>query len=318
MNFLLEQLVDAPFRPQAEQFLNVLAVDGVTDVLANGPADWWLERGSGLEPLSQLEMPVERFEGLIRFLIALGDRHLDAANPITDVSISPYSLPVLASLGIGRLRVHAVLRSGVTDATTLSVRVHRHSAPSLQALMDAGMFSQEQFERLGKILSDRANFLISGAAGTGKTTLLRAMLMGEPQLRTVVVEDTAEIVPYSGHVVGLQSRQANVEGAGAIQLEELARQALRMRPDRLVVGEVRGAEVAVLLQAMNTGHAGSAGTIHANSAADVGQRLRMLGLAAGLSDAALDSAAASGIDCVIHLSRSHGKRNISSIGALCQ
>lgn len=317
VNFLLEQLVDAPFRPQLEQVLNVLSLDGLTDVLANGPSDWWLDRGFGLEALTQLAMPLDKYESLTRFLIALGDRHLDSANPITDVSISTVAFPIIATLGIGRLRVHAVLRSSVSDATALSIRVHRQEVPTLESLHEADMFSNRQLDQLRQIMATRANFIVSGGAGCGKTTLLRAMLSSDPKLRTVVVEDTAEIVPYPGHGIGLQARQANIEGVGAISIDELARQALRMRPDRLVIGEVRGTEVEVLLQAMNTGHSGSAGTIHANSATDVYQRLRVLGLAAGFTDDAFKAAASSAIQWVIHLTRRYDTRTISSIGALC-
>lgn len=316
VNFLLEQVVDAPFRPQLEQLLNVLSIEALTDVLANGPGEWWIERGNGLEPLPQIHLPTDNFERLVRFLISLGDRHLDLITPVTDVSISPKSLPPLQQLGISRLRVHAVLKSELSETTLLSVRVHREAALLLEDLQALGMLNPLQRGLVQKIIDQRSNFIISGAAGSGKTTLLRAILAESPNLRTVAVEDAAELVPSPGHVIGMQSRQANTEGAGAIGVAELARQALRMRPDRLVIGEVRGTEVEVLLQAMNTGHRGSAGTIHANSANEVYPRLRLLALSTGLTDEAF-AATCTAIDFVIHLDNRSGVRTVASIGELC-
>jgi pilus assembly protein CpaF len=166
------------------------------------------------------------------------------------------------------------------------------------------------------VLSARLAFLVSGGTGTGKTTILAALLSAvDPRERIVCVEDAEELRPRHPHVVRLVARPANIEGAGGVVLRDLVRQALRMRPDRLVVGEVRGAEVVDLLAAMNTGHEGGCGTVHANSAADVPARVEALALAAGLDRAAVHSQLASAVDVVLHVARDrHGTRRLAQVG----
>jgi pilus assembly protein CpaF len=308
----------APASPTVEterfglgEFLRLAAPPNVTDLIANGPGDWQLNQGSGFQPAQVVGCSSSDLAGLCRELVDLADRHLDLANPICDVSLTPKQLPRLSDLGIEALRVHAVLASAVSCMHLLSVRVHRSGFTSLDALGKLGMFDEIQGAQLLEILQSRQNFLIAGAAGSGKTTLLRAMLAESPQLRTVVVEDTAELLPIPGHVVALQARQPNIDGKGEIPLQSLAQQALRMQPQRLVVGEVRGAEVDVLLQAMNTGHAGSAATMHANSASAVFPRLR--GLASNVSDSAFRLMAHSAVQKVIYLSNAEPRR-VESIG----
>src|SRR5690606_22677724 len=162
----------------------------------------------------------------------------------------------------------------------------------------------------------RLAFLVTGGTGTGKTTLLSSMLSlvhrGE---RIVIVEDSAELRPVHPHVVRLECRPPNLEGKGGVELHDLVRQALRMRPDRLVVGEVRGAEVVDLLGALNTGHEGGCGTLHANTAGDVPARLEALACAAGLSREAVHSQIAAALDVVVHLVRDPGggRRRLSEI-----
>jgi len=168
---------------------------------------------------------------------------------------------------------------------------------------------------LRDLLAARLAFLISGGTGTGKTTLLNSLLsLVDPSERLVLVEDASELRPDHPHVVRLEARPPNVEGSGEITLRDLVRQALRMRPDRLVIGEVRGAEVVDLLTALNTGHEGGCGTVHANSAADVPARLEALGALAGLNRDAVHSQVASALHAVIHLTRAaDGVRRISEI-----
>jgi pilus assembly protein CpaF len=170
------------------------------------------------------------------------------------------------------------------------------------------------------VLTARLSFLISGGTGSGKTTLLSSLLgLVGPEERIVLAEDSAELRPEHPHVVSLEARPANQEGIGRVGLDDLVRQALRMRPDRLVVGEVRGAEVTDLLAALNTGHEGGCGTLHANAAADVPARLEALGTTAGLDRAALHSQLAAALDVLVHLVRDRsGRRRIAEIHVLAR
>ena len=313
MGFLLQHLDQSPHAPDYHRVLDLVLQPGVTDLLANGPSDWWVDRGTGLEPLPEFAMSGEGLDWLARTLVALGGRHLDAVNPIADASLGVGQLPALESSGVARLRAHATLRSAVADNTLLSIRVHRSQLRTLVDFRADGFLDDHQLGLLQWIAQARKNFLISGPAGAGKTSLLRAMLAQTPGLRTVAVEDVAELMPAAGHVLGLQTRQANVEGAGSIPLERLAIEALRMRPDRFVVGEVRGAEARILLQAMNTGHLGSAATIHANTAASVASRLRWMLNQSHFTEDSFRGAALSAIEYVIHL-RPSPDRGVETIG----
>jgi len=185
----------------------------------------------------------------------------------------------------------------------------------LDDLVAAGSLPAGGVSVLRDLLDARLAFLISGGTGTGKTTLLNSLLsLVDPSERLVLVEDASELRPDHPHVVRLEARPPNVEGSGEITLRELVRQALRMRPDRLVVGEVRGAEVVDLLNALNTGHEGGCGTVHANSASDVPVRLEALAALAGLGRDALHSQVSSALQAVIHLvRRADGRRRVSEI-----
>jgi pilus assembly protein CpaF len=213
----------------------------------------------------------------------------------------------------GGYRVHAVLRPISTNGTLLSIRVRRERVFTLNELERSRTVLPEQRAALEAIAASGASYLVSGATGTGKTTLLSTVLgLSRPEERIVLVEDAAELNPDHPHVVGLEARHGNLEGMGAIDLAQLVRQALRMRPDRLIVGECRGAEVRELLTALNTGHSG-AGTIHANSASSVAARLAALGALAGLSPEATALQAASALRCVVHLARTSAGRRVASI-----
>lgn len=267
----------------------LLMMPGVTDLLVNGYNQVWVERaGHGLEQLTSPFESEAELGLLAQNLIAQGGRHLDQANPFADVAISG-------------LRVHAALASGCNPNTHLSIRIHLNRLFGLDQLAEFGMFSQAQLLQLRQILENKASFLISGATGSGKTTLLRAMLAECTSERIIALEDVAEIGIQSANFVSLQTRQANIEGRGEIALEKLVRESLRMRPDRLVVGEVRGAELLVMLQALNTGHRGAGVTIHANSLTDVMPRVNAIGRAAGVDANSMMEQMRSAFQWIIHV-----------------
>lgn len=281
----------------------VLADPTVTDVVVNGPEDVFVDRGAGLERLD-VRFPdggsVRRLA--VRLATAAG-RRLDDAVPWVDAALPDGT------------RLHAVLPPIAADGALISLRVLGRSVPTLADLVASGTVSEALLPTVRAIVERRLSFLVTGGTGVGKTTVLAALLSLVPEReRIVLVEDTRELHPRHPHVVRLLARAANVEGAGAVGLDDLVRQALRMRPDRLVVGEVRGAEVVDLLAALNTGHDGGCGTVHANASRDVPARLEALGVAAGLNRAAVHSQAAAGLDLVLHLTRAEGRRRLSEIG----
>ncbi|WP_425555042.1 TadA family conjugal transfer-associated ATPase [Gryllotalpicola daejeonensis] len=282
-----------------------LALATVTDVLVAPGGAIWLDEGAGLRRDASRALPEAEVRALAVRLIALGGRHLDEAVPLGDVRIG------------GGIRVHAALPPVSVGGTVISIRVPRTVGLSLDELAAAGMATEAQRAALAGAVGARRNLLITGATGSGKTTLLAALLaLAPPDERIVVVEDLAELQVRHPHVVSLEARHANLEGAGEIGLARLVREALRMRPDRLVVGECRGAEVRELFAALNTGHEGGAGTLHANSLADVPARIEALGALAGLSAEAVARQAASAIHLVVHVARFEGRRAIAAMGRL--
>ncbi len=278
-----------------------------TDVLVLGGGVVWVDRGAGLEP-TDLRFPDEAaVRRLAQRLALAAGRRLDDASPYVD--------GWLADVGV---RLHAVLPPVAADGTCLSLRVLRPATHDLDTLRRAGAFDRAGEDLLRAVLAARLALLVSGGTGTGKTTILSALLGAvDPRERIVVVEDAEELRPRHPHVVRLVARPANIEGAGGVALRELVRQALRMRPDRLVVGEVRGAEVCDLLAALNTGHDGGAGTVHANSAQEVPARLEALAGTGGLSRAALHSQLAAAVQVVLHMRRLRGgARVLDVVGVL--
>jgi pilus assembly protein CpaF len=215
------------------------------------------------------------------------------------------------------VRVHVVLPPVASGGAAISIRLQRAQPLTFDELAADSFFSAVPAEQVRELVRRRANLLITGAGGSGKTTLLGALLATAPtDERIVVLEDVAELRVAHPQVVALEARQANLEGAGAIGLERLVREALRMRPDRLVVGECRGAEVRELLAALNTGHDGGAGTLHANSLNDVPARLEALGALAGLSDSAMARQAVSAFDAVLHVERTPSGCRLAALGRL--
>jgi pilus assembly protein CpaF len=278
-----------------------------TDVLVCGPTAVWVDRGSGLER-SDVRFPDEAAVRRLaqRLAIAAG-RRLDDASPYVDGWV--------ADVGV---RLHAVLPPVAADGTCLSLRVLRPAAHDLSALRRLGTVDATGEALLRAVLAARLAFLVAGGTGTGKTTILAALLSEiDPRERILCVEDAEELRPRHPHVVRLVARPANIEGAGGVTLRDLVRQALQMRPDRLVVGEVRGAEVCDLLSALNTGHDGGAGTVHANSAREVPARMEALAAAGGLPRAALHSQLAAAIQVVLHMRKlPSGARVLDTVGLL--
>lgn len=276
----------------------------ISDILLSASRGLWLDRGGGLVAVPGLRFAEEEVRRRARALIDAGGRHLDEASPIADVQ-----------LGEG-IRVHAVLAPIAPGGTEISIRLPAMHTPGLAELAERGMCGDEGGRRrLEHMISERRTFLISGATGAGKTTLLAALLSGcSPAERIVTIEDVAELRIDHPHVVGLQSRQSNIEGRGEVGLAELVRHALRMRPDRLIAGECRGPELPLFLSAFNTGHRGGGGTVHANSAADVPARLEALGALAGLEPALLARLVVGAFDDVLHVERRAGVRQITARG----
>jgi pilus assembly protein CpaF len=270
----------------------LIADPRVTDIFINGSAGTWVDRGAGPLRDPSVSPSEEQLRELAVRLVSLGGRHIDEAAPCVDTR-----------LGDG-IRVHAVLPPVSTSGTLLSVRLPTAGAASLEWLESTGFFRDVPRSAVDEIVSRRQNVLITGAGGSGKTTLLSAMLNSAASTnRIIAIEDVAELRVDHPHFLGLEARQANLEGAGAIGLERLVREALRMRPDRLVLGECRGAEIREMLAALNTGHDGGAGTLHANSLEDVPARLEALGALAGMSPEAVARQAVSAIEVVLHLAR---------------
>ena len=289
----------------------LLRAEGTTDVLVSAPDQVWVDDGNGLRR-SEIRFPDEAsVRRLAQRLAASAGRRLDDAQPWVDAQLN------YAGTGRYTVRLHAVLPPVAVAGTCVSLRVLRPATQDLAALAAAGAIGPQAMQLVFDIISARLAFLVSGGTGAGKTTLLAAALGAvADQERIVCVEDAAELEPKHPHFIRLVARGVNIEGAGEITLRQLVRQALRMRPDRIVVGEVRGAEVVDLLAALNTGHDGGAGTVHANSPAEVAARLEALAALGGLDRAALHSQLAAAVQVVLHVSRGSRGRCLSEIAVL--
>ncbi|MEU8209000.1 TadA family conjugal transfer-associated ATPase [Micromonospora sp. NPDC049044] len=273
----------------------------VTDVLVNGTRVW-VDRGSGLQQVAVPFGSIEDVRRLAQRLIASAGRRLDDGSPYADARLPDGT------------RLHAVLPPVATEGPYLSLRTFRHRPFSLDELVRHGTVPRPVAPLLAAVVAARLAYLVTGGTGSGKTTLLNTLLGMVPATeRIVLVEDAAELRPGHPHVVGLQARTANVEGSGAVSLGDLVRQALRMRPDRLVVGECRGGEVVDLLAALNTGHDGGAGTLHANSPSDVPARLEALGMLGGLPRAALHAQVAAALQVLFQVRRGDRGRVLESV-----
>lgn len=289
----------------------LLCADDTTDVLVTAPDRVWVDDGHGLRLTAVRftdEAAVRRLAQ--RLALAVG-RRLDDAQPFVDGQLLDVGPPRSV------VRLHAVLAPIAAAGTCISLRVLRPMAKGLDQLIADGTVPEVADRLLRGMLAARLAFLVTGGTGAGKTTLLSALLGAvDPTERIICAEDAAELAPRHPHVVSLAARAVNIEGVGEVTLRQLVRQALRMRPDRIVVGEVRGAEVVELLTALNTGHDGGAGTVHANAPAEVPARLEALGALGGLDRAALHSQFAAAIQCVCHIRRFTNFRRLTEIAVV--
>ncbi|MDY3128316.1 MAG: TadA family conjugal transfer-associated ATPase [Corynebacterium sp.] len=288
---------------------HVLSRPGVTDVVVNGPKSVFVDCGQGLEPAAvgfHDDAEVRRLA--TRLAITSGQR-LDDAQPFADGRITREDGSTL--------RIHCLLAPPSASGTCISVRVLRQAQTSLQGLTDNRTVPPDIANLLADLIKARLSFLVIGGTGSGKTTLLSALLGEIPGTeRIVIIEDTAELRPNHCHFVTLVSRRANAEGSGEVTMAQLLRQSLRMRPDRIVVGEIRGGEVVDLLAALNTGHDGGAGTLHANSLAEVPARIEALAALGGLDRQGTHSQLAAAVDVVLTMQRTRKGRRLMQIGLL--
>ncbi|GAA4410007.1 TadA family conjugal transfer-associated ATPase [Fodinibacter luteus] len=276
----------------------------VTDVMVNGDGVVWVDRGQGVER-SATRVAADDLRPLAVRLAGLAGRRLDDAQPWVD-GVLPTGV-----------RLHAVLPPLADGGPHVSLRFARHRPDGVGALLRLGAVTPELAVVLRGLVRARVSLVVTGGTGAGKTTVLAALLAEcAPTERIVVVEDVRELDPLHPHVVRLQGRTPNVEGAGGVTLVDLVRQALRMRPDRLVVGEVRGAEVRELLAALNTGHEGGMSTVHANGPDELPARIEALGALAGMPRTAVHAQLREALRAVVHVTRTAGARRVERIGVV--
>jgi pilus assembly protein CpaF len=284
---------------------DLLADPSVEEVMVNGPDEVYVERAGRIEATDVRFPDEEELRNAIERILAPLGRRIDELSPMVDARLADGS------------RVNVVIPPLAVDGPALSIRRFGTARPGPRELVERGSLSAAQCEILEQAVGDRRSILVSGGTGAGKTTLLNALSgfidSGE---RIVTIEDAAELRLQQRHVVRLESRPASVEGKGEVTVRDLLRNALRMRPDRIVIGEVRGPEALDLLTALNTGHEGALSTLHANSAADALSRLETLALMAGvgLPHEAIAEQVQRGVDLVVHVERRpDGSRGVAEI-----
>jgi pilus assembly protein CpaF len=284
---------------------DLLADPAVEEVMVNGPDRVYVERGGRIEPTEVAFADEEELRNAIERILAPLGRRVDELSPMVDARLADGS------------RVNVVIPPLAIDGPSLSIRRFGAHRPGPRELVELRTLDEAQLALLEGAVAARRSILVSGGTGSGKTTLLNALssfiAAGE---RVVTIEDAAELRLQQRHVVRLESRPPGVEGRGEVAIRDLLRNALRMRPDRIVIGEVRGAEALDLLTALNTGHAGALSTVHANSPADALRRLETLALMAGvgLPHEAIAEQVRRGLDLVVHLERrADGSRRVAEI-----
>lgn len=274
----------------------------ITEIMVNGPGAVFVERGGCIEKTDiEFEDDAEVRRVIERIVAPLGLR-IDGTQPWVDARLPDGA------------RVHAILPPLSTNGPTLTVRRFSRAHPSLKALSEGGSISGEQLAILRAAVDNRRNLLVVGGTSSGKTTLLRAIAGEIPaQERIITIEDTAELALVRDHIVALESRPANFEGRGQVSLRDLVRQALRMRPDRLIVGEVRGPEVIDMMAAMNTGHEGSMATMHSNSPDEIIARIEAMAASIQLGSESLRRQIGASLDVIVGVARSKMGRRVTGI-----
>ncbi len=268
----------------------------VEEVLVNGHEDVWVERAGRLERVAIGFDDEEGLRDVIERVLGPIGRRVDELSPMADGRLPDGS------------RVNVVIPPLAVDGPALSIRRFAGIRPDPDELVATGSFDTELRELLRGAVADRRNLIVSGGTGSGKTTVLNALsTFIDPAERVITIEDAAELRLRQPHVVRLESRPAGIEGSGEVTIRDLVRNALRMRPDRIVIGEVRGAEAMDLLVALNTGHRGALSTVHANGAGDALRRLETLAMMAGLGvpHEVVSEQLSNAVELVLHLER-HG------------
>lgn len=274
----------------------------VSDVLVNGHDDVWVDRGAGLERVEARFATDDDVVATVERAIAPLGLRIDRSSPMVDARLPDGS------------RLHAVLPPASVAGPLIAIRRFTQRVASIDDLVTSGTASPDQVEQLVAAVRDRKTIVVSGGTGAGKTTLLNLLALSiDPSERVVTIEDAAEL-SIPGHVVRLEARPANAEGAGAITIRSLLRSALRLRPDRIIVGEVRGGEALDLISALNTGHRGSMTTVHANSPDEALLRIETLALSAGdTSENAISRQLHSAVDLVVQIERVRHHREVVAI-----
>ena len=287
------------------EIINDLLLDEqITDILINGHQQVLVDKGKGLENTKLKFKSEEHLRKLVQQIALSKGKRLDQSQPFVDLSLTK------------NIRFHCVLSPIASPGTLVSIRIHKAKTYTLNQLLDLDLFDLKVLNFLKEILRTEKSFVICGGTGSGKTTLLNSLISEiAVSKRILVIEDSKEILSNHPQLISLQARQANIEGFGQITLRDLVKQALRMRADRLIIGEVRGEEVVDWLAALNTGHKGGAGTLHANSISEVITRFETLGLMAGVSQELIINQLKTSLDYVIHLEKDGNQvRKIKDIG----
>jgi pilus assembly protein CpaF len=283
----------------------LLADDSVTEIMVNGPYDVWVERQGRLYETTVRFTDESHLRRIINKIVAQVGRRVDESSPMVDARLPDGS------------RINAVIPPLSLTGPLLTIRKFSKKRLEMTDLIRLGTLSTETVEFLQRCVLAELNILVSGGTGSGKTTLLNALSTAVPDSdRIVTIEDAAELRLNQRHVLRLEARPKNIEGEGEIPIRELVRNSLRMRPDRIIVGEVRGSEALDMLQAMNTGHDGSLSTIHANTPRDALSRVETMVMMAGydLPMRAIRQQVASALDLIVHLERlEDGSRRVTAI-----